>query len=186
MLRYTFPLYLLVTDTILASEEKGGMPQLNPESFSSQIFWLILLFVTLFLINHFFFLPKIKKIRNKREETIQSYLDEAKKLNDSFNSLVEKMNKEFNEAKIEQNTLIKKAFEENKKIFDKKILEINNDFEEKKSKLNSDIEKNKELISNELPKLCVNLSDNLYEKIMGEKNKGSVSDFKKIIGDDKQ
>ena len=68
----------------------------------------------------------------------------------------------------------------------KKILEINNDFEEKKNKLNSDIEKNEELISNELPKLCVNFSDNLYEKIMGEKNKGSVSDFKKIIGDDKQ
>ena len=185
MQRYTFLFYLLVTDTILASEEKGGMPQLNPESFSSQIFWLTLLFLVLFLINHFFFLPKIKNIRKKRDETIQSYLDEAKKLNDSFISLIEKMNKELDEAKIEQNTLIKKAFEENKKIFDKKILEINHDFEEKKNKLNSDIEKNKELISKELPKLCVNLSDSLYEKIMGEKNKGNVSDFKKLIGDDK-
>ena len=185
MLRYTFPFCLLVTDTILASEEKGGMPQLNPESYSSQIFWLTLLFFVLFTINHFYFLPKIKKIRKKRDETIQSYLDEAKKLNDSFNSLVEKMNKEFEQAKIEQNALIKKAFDENKKIFDKKILEINNEFEEKKSKLNADIEKNKELISNELPKLCVNLSDNLYEKIMGEKNKGSISDFKKLIGEDK-
>ena len=185
MLRYTFPFYLLVTHTISASEEKGGMPQLNPESFSSQIFWLTLLFLVLFTINHFFFLPKIKKIRKKRDETIQSYLDEAKKLNDSLNSLIEKMNKEFDQAKIEQNILIKKALDENKKIFSKKILEINNDFEEKKSKLNSDIEKNKELISNELPKLCVNLSDNLYEKIMGEKNKGSISDFKKLIGEDK-
>ena len=185
MLRYIFPFYLLVTGKILASQEKGGMPQLNPESFSSQIFWLTLLFVILFLINHYYFLPQIKKIRKRRDEKIQSYLDEAKKLNDSFNSLVEKMNKEFDEAKIEQNTLIKKTFEENKKIFDKKILEINNDFEEKKSKLNSNIEKNKELISKELPKLCVNLSDNLYERIMGEKNKGSVSDFKKLVGDDK-
>ena len=41
------------------------------------------------------------------------------------------------------------------------------------------------MITNELPKLCVDLSDKLYEKIMGEKIKGSVSDFKKIIGDDK-
>ena len=185
MLRYTFPFYLLITDTILASEEKGGMPQLNPESFSSQIFWLTILFVTLFLINHYFFLPKIKNIKKKREETIQSYLDEAKKLNNSLNSLIEKMNKEFEKAKNEQNTLIKKTLEENKKILDKKILEINNEFEDKKNKLNSDIEKNKELITKELPKLCVNLSDNLYEKIMGEKNKGSVSDFKKLIGDDK-
>ena len=185
MIRYAFPFYLLVTDTILASEEKGVMPQLNPESFSSQIFWLALLFIILFLINHYYFLPKIKKIKSKRDETIQSYLDEAKKLNDSFNTLVEKMNKEFDEAKNEQNTMIKKTFEESKKIFDKKILEINNDFEDKKRKLNSDIEKNKELISKELPELCVSLSDNLYEKIMGEKKKGSITDFKKLIGDDK-
>ena len=95
------------------------------------------------------------------------------------------MNKEFDEVKNEQNALIKKTFEENKKIFDKKILEINNDFEDKKNKLQSDIEENKEMITKELPKLCVNLSDNLYEKIMGEKTKGSVSDFKKLIGDDK-
>ena len=81
--------------------------------------------------------------------------------------------------------MIKKAFDENKKNFDKKLLEINNDFEEKKSKLNSDIEKNRKLIINEIPKLCVNLSDNLYEKIMGEKNRGNISDFKKLIGDDK-
>ena len=185
MLRYIFPLYLLIFETISASEEKGGMPQLNPESFSSQIFWLTLLFITLFLINHYFFLPKIKNIRRKRDETIQSYLDEAKKLNDSFNSLVEKMNKEFEEVKNEQNALIKKTFDENKKIFDKKILEINNDFEDKKNKLNSDIDENKKMITKELPKLCVDLSDKLYEKIIGEKIKGSVSDFKKIIGDDK-
>ena len=121
MLRYTFLFYFYICDIILASEEKGGMPQLNPESFSSQIFWLTLLFITLFLINHYFFLPKIKKIRRKRDETIQSYLDEAKKLNDSFNSLVEKMNKEFEEVKNEQNALIKKTFEENKKIFDIKL-----------------------------------------------------------------
>ena len=43
----------------------------------------------------------------------------------------------------------------------------------------------KKIITNELPKLCVDLSDKLYEKIMGEKIKGNVSDFKKIIGDDK-
>ena len=97
MLRYIFPLYLLIFETISASVEKGGMQQLNPESFSSQIFWLTLLFIILFLVNHYFFLPKIKNIRKKRDETIQNYLDEAKKLNDSFNSLVEKMNKEFEE-----------------------------------------------------------------------------------------
>ena len=122
MLRYIFPLYLLIFETISASEEKGGMPQLNPESFSSQIFWLTLLFIILFLVNHYFFLPKIKNIRKKRDETIQNYLDEAKKLNDSFNSLVEKMNKEFEEVKNEQNALIKKHSKKIKKFLIKRFL----------------------------------------------------------------
>ena len=33
------------------------------------------------------------------------------------------------------------------------------------------IDENKEMITKELPKLCVDLSDKLYEKIMGEKKK---------------
>ena len=57
------------------------------------------------------------------------------------------------------------------------------------AKSNNDLEGTeivlKKIITNELPKLCVDLSDKLYEKIMGEKIKGSVSDFKKLIGDDK-
>ena len=80
MIRNKLALLFVVffNQSISAAEGKGGMPQLNPESFSSQIFWLILFFFFLFLINHFIFLPKLEKIRSKRDKTIKDYLNEAK------------------------------------------------------------------------------------------------------------
>ena len=41
------------------SAESGGMPQLNPEFWISQIFWLIISFGILFVILSKFILPKI-------------------------------------------------------------------------------------------------------------------------------
>ncbi len=185
MFRNTLLLFLFFfLDISQVKAEKGGMPQLNPESFSSQIFWLTLLFILLFFLNHLIFLPKLEKIRRIRKETINDQLNEAKKINDSINIIVETMKKNFDDAKNSQNLSIKKTFEDNKKIIDQKILEINDDFEKKKEKLNDDIEKNKQSILLKLPNLCVVLSDQLYEKIMGEKIKGDISDFKKLIGED--
>ena len=71
-------LILFFSNNALGAEGQGGMPQLNPESFSSQIFWLLVSFSILFFIIHFFLLPKLKKIREKREEIVTNYLSQHK------------------------------------------------------------------------------------------------------------
>lgn len=177
-----FSLFFIVENTLLA-EEKSGMPQLNPESFTSQIFWLIILFALLFYFNHYLFLPKLKDIRKQRDEKIEGYLSQAQEINTSVTTIVEKMRKEFEDAKSEQNLILKETFDVNKEILDKKILEINEEFEQKKDKLNSEIQNNKREITLDLPDICVKLSDNLYEKIMGKKSKGSIKDFNKLFED---
>ena len=83
--------FLLVQTRWAIGAERGGMPQLNPESFSSQIFWLFVFFSLLLFIMHFFFLPKIKNIRFKRNETIDTYLNETKELNKKIEDLIKKM-----------------------------------------------------------------------------------------------
>ncbi|MCF8462772.1 MAG: hypothetical protein K9G11_02555 [Rickettsiaceae bacterium] len=54
------------------------MPQLRIEFFSSQIFWLTICFLVLFLLFRFLFLPKIMFIINYRREQINSKLALAK------------------------------------------------------------------------------------------------------------
>ena len=113
--------FLLVQTSWAVGAEGGGMPQLNPESFSWQIFWLFVFFSLLLFSMHFFFLPKIKNIRFKRNETIDTYLNETKELNQKIEDLIKKMDEEFSSNKILFEKEIKKALEENKLNFDQKI-----------------------------------------------------------------
>lgn len=58
----------------------GGLPQLDPSTFASQIFWLLIIFTILY----FFFskktLPEISGIMQNRQERIQTDLDSAETL----------------------------------------------------------------------------------------------------------
>jgi len=84
-----------------------GMPQLNPEFWIAQIFWLILIFSSLYLIIWKVFLPRITYSIENRKSRIVNDLDEAQKLKDN----AEKKLKEYNE-------IIEKSKKEAKKIID--------------------------------------------------------------------
>ena len=107
-----------------------GMPQLNPEFWIAQIFWLILIFSSLYLIIWKIFLPKITySIENRKSRAVND-LDEAQKLKEN----AEKKLKEYNEIIENSKKEAKKIIEDNKKKLDRNI-------EDKKQKFESEIEK---------------------------------------------
>ena len=65
----------------LASE--AGMPQLNPEFWLSQIFWLIIIFSALYLTIWKVFLPRITYSIENRKSKIVNDLNEAQKLKEN-------------------------------------------------------------------------------------------------------
>ena len=107
-----------------------GMPQLNPEYWISQIFWLILIFSSLYLIIWKIFLPRITYSIENRKSRIVNDLDEAQKLKDN----AEKKLKEYND-------IIEKSKKEAKKIIDDSKKKLDRDIENKKQKFNDEIEK---------------------------------------------
>ena len=121
---------------------EAGMPQLDPEYWLSQSFWLVVIFVTLYVLVAKFFIPKIKLSIGDRERKIKDDLDEANKL------------KKISEDKIEE---YEKLILENKK----KLIKISNDA---KKKLDLDIQKKRKAIEsqiqNELNKAQIEI-DNL-------------------------
>jgi F-type H+-transporting ATPase subunit b len=60
----------LVSGASRAEEQKGGMPQLDPHSYASQLFWLAIFFVLVFLFLHFIGLPRITAIIDERGKKI--------------------------------------------------------------------------------------------------------------------
>ena len=162
------------TDQALGSE--SGMPQLNPEFWTAQIFWLILIFSILYLIIWKIFLPKITYSIENRKSRIVNDLDETQKLKENAEIKLKEYNKIIEESKKEA----KKIIEDSKKKLDR-------DIENKKQKFNDEIEKElmeaekeikdlkKSSISN-INNIAAEISAEIIKKIMDtEVNKSNVS-----------
>ena len=110
---------------------EAGMPQLNPEFWAAQIFWLILTFSSLYLIIWKVFLPKITLSIENRKSRVVNDLDEAQKLKENAEKKLNEYNKIIEESKKEA----KKIIEDSKKNLIE-ILKIKNNNLMMKSKKN--------------------------------------------------
>jgi len=121
---------------------ESGMPQLNPEFWSAQIFWLILIFSTLYLIIWKIFLPKITYSIESRKSRIVNNLDEAQKLKESAETKLKEYNK-----------IIENSKNEAKKIIDEERKKLDKDIEIKKKNFSSQIEKELTSVEKEIKDL---------------------------------
>ena len=112
-----------------------GMPQLNPEFWLAQIFWLIFIFSVLYVLVWKSILPRITDSIENRKKHIINDLDEAQKLKD----IAEK-------KLIEYKKIIENAKKEAKKIM------LDN-----KKKLESDIGKKRKQFENEIENELTNV-----------------------------
>ena len=156
---------IICVNKAFGSEE--GMPQLNPEFWISQIFWLIIIFISLYLIIGKIFLPKITYSIENRKSRVVNDLDEAQKLKDN----AEKKLKEYNE-------IIEKSKREAKKIIDDSKKKLDKDIESKKQKFNTEIEKEIEATEKEIK----NLKKSSISNINSIAAEISAEVIKQIIG----
>ena len=165
--------------TLLSSEcfgAEGGMPQLNPDYWVSQIFWVILIFGTLYVILWRAILPKINENLENRKSQILSDLDDAQKFKDQSEKKLSEYNKILSEAK-----------QEAKKIIDGTRKKIFRNIENKKNQFNLEIKKEIEKAGKEIKtlklssiedinKIAIETSSEIVRKIVGtEVNASSVS-----------
>jgi F-type H+-transporting ATPase subunit b len=73
-------LTLLAGVSRAAEGEKEGMPQLDPHSYASQLFWLSIFFVLVFLFLRFVGLPRVTAIIDERARKIDSDIAAAELL----------------------------------------------------------------------------------------------------------
>jgi F-type H+-transporting ATPase subunit b len=171
--------------TLLSSEcfgAEGGMPQLNPDYWVSQIFWVILIFGTLYVILWRIILPKINVNLENRKSQILTDLNDAQKFEDQSKEKLSEYNQILNQAK-----------QEAKKILDGTRKKINRDIESKKNQFNLEIKKEIEKAEKEIKmiklssiedinKIAIETSSEIIRKIIGtEVNASSVSAIVKDI-----
>jgi F-type H+-transporting ATPase subunit b len=81
------------------------MPQLDPTWFGTQLFWLAVSFVLLFLLLRNIALPKVANVLQAREDKIRGDLDRAQKLKEEAEATLEAYKKALADARGEAQRL---------------------------------------------------------------------------------
>ena len=105
-------IFIGITTNSFGAEE-GGMPQLNPEYWISQIFWLIIIFASLYIVLSQIILPKISESLETRKSQVLQHLEQAEKFKEESEKKIQEYDNILNEAK---NQAKKKMNESRKKI----------------------------------------------------------------------
>ena len=119
------------------------MPQLNPEFFASQLFWLAITFIFLFIFLWRVSLPRINSVQTKRENKIKEDIKKAKQLQAEAEDIQEQINKQLDQAKSDSAELIKSAFIKLQDESSKKLEELDKNLSTKIDATYETIEKNK-------------------------------------------
>ncbi|MEQ8966489.1 MAG: F0F1 ATP synthase subunit B' [Azospirillaceae bacterium] len=85
------------------------MPQFDPSSFASQIFWLIVTFVILYLLMSRVALPRIGEVLEERSERISNDLDRAEQLRKQADEVVEQYEAALSKARSEASAIMAQA-----------------------------------------------------------------------------
>ena len=163
------------------------MPQLNPEFFVSQLFWLAVFFTFLLVFLWRVSLPRIATVLEKRQNKIDENLSSAKELQEKAMEIEKKINDQINKAKLETDEKIKETINTLQEDVSSQLSLLDKDLEKKVSDAEKEILKNKDdqmkNINNEIANITkltvgkitdLELSDNEINKVI-ETHKGSFN-----------
>ena len=168
--------------------ESGGMPQLNPEFWISQIFWLTLTFGILYVVLSKLILPKISSNLELRKSQIQENIEAAEKQRESSENKLNEYEEIILKSKLKAKNIFKDARESVIKNINSKKEVLDKQIDEEVKKAEQEIGLLKKNAPGKINKIAIETSSELVKKLIGaEVNNSSISaivdDLSKKSGD---
>ena len=156
--------------------ESGGMPQLNPEFWISQIFWLTLTFGILYIVLSKLILPKISANLELRKSQIQENIEAAEKQRESSEAKIKEYDEIILKSKLEAKNIFRKAREKVIKDISSKQNVLDKQIDEEIQKAEKEIQILKDNAPIKINKIAIETSSELLKKLIGaEVNNSSIS-----------
>ena len=160
-----------------ADEGKGGLPQLDFNTYPSLIFWSVVSLIIGYILMKYLVTPNIKSILNNRETNIQNDLVKAKSSSQETEKIKENIINSQTELKSRSQLIVNQALSETKQNIEKKEKDINQKLNEKVVQAEKQIMETQKLVIKEVisnaeeltAKVIQNLTDLKYDKIEGKK-----------------
>ena len=168
--------------------ESGGMPQLNPEFWISQIFWLTLTFGILYVVLSKLILPKISANLELRKSQIQENVEAAEKQRESSETKLKEYDSIILKSKLEAKNIFKDAREKVIKDINSKKETLDKQIDVEIQKAEKEIDLLRKSAPEKINKIAIETSSELVKKLIGaDVNNSSISaivdDLSKRNGD---
>ncbi len=156
--------------------ESVGMPQLNPEFWISQIFWLTITFGILYIILSKLILPKISANLELRKSLIQENIEAAEAQRKDSETKLKDYDEIVLKSKIEANNIFNDAREKVLKNINVKKENLDKQIDEEINKAEKEIDILKKNAPRKINKIAIETSSEIIKKIIGaEVNNSSIS-----------
>ena len=168
--------------------ESGGMPQLNPEFWISQIFWLTLTFGILYIILSKLILPKISNNLESRKSQILENIEAAEKQRQNSEEKLKEYEEIVLKNKMEAKSIFNHAREKALKDISAKKEFLDKQIDDEIGKAEQEIKVLQSSAAEKINKIAIETSSELIQKLIGaEVNNSSISaivdDLSKRSGD---
>ncbi len=161
--------------TVFAAES-GGMPQLNPEFWISQIFWLIITFGILFIVLTKVILPKISDNLETRKSQILENIETADKQKAESQKKIDEYEKIILDSKLKAKSYFNEAREKILDDINKKRAALEKDLDEEIDEVEKELSDLKNKSGEKINKIAAETSAELIKELIGEEvNSSSIA-----------
>jgi F-type H+-transporting ATPase subunit b len=157
-------IFIINVETVIASESKTGLPQLDLNTYPSLMFWSIISLVIGFALMKYLVTPNIKSILNSRETSIQNDLVKAKTSNQESEKIKQLILKSQEDIKSKSQKIISDAILESKQSIEKKEKEISAKLELKVSEADKKIIDTQNTVINDVINVAEEITADVVKK----------------------
>jgi len=162
--------------TSAQSGESGGMPQLNPEFWVSQILWLVLTFGILYIVLSKLILPKISDNLESRKSQILENIETTETQREESEKKLKEFEKIILESKLEAKNYFNEARQKILEDISNKRVALEKDIDNEISAVEQEVNNLKITSSEKIKKIAIETSSELIKQLIGEEaNNSSIS-----------
>ena len=147
--------------------ESGGMPQLNPEFWISQIFWLVITFGILYIILSKIILPKISDNLETRKSQVLDNLEVAEKQRNDSETKLREFDNIILKSKIEAKNLFSESRQKLLEDINKKRQKLENEIDKEVKIVEGEIEELRKKSPEKINKIAIETSSDLINQLIG-------------------
>ncbi len=142
------------------------LPQLKTEAYTSQIFWLCLCFLMLYIAMRYVIWPKMQHIKQQREDLLQQHVRDIERLRHQTEDLVKKDAMILRKTQQEARSIIDQTLARATEDYQRFCHDLDQQYKAKLDRLQHDLDQRKVGLLNDMSSVSGTLEKALHDKVL--------------------